>query len=191
MGMGNLLKEFLIDPFTTGAIAPSSDLLGKEMVNGLALASSGAVLEYGSGAGALTPFVLEGISPACRFLAIEVNPRFAQDFRGKFPKVELHNGSVAEARKICDEHNIQMADCIISGLPWAAFAEDMQKLFLDEMMRVLKPGGQFATFIYVPALFPPAGKRFVNTLPKYFEDVSRSSIVWGNLPPAIVLRCRR
>jgi phospholipid N-methyltransferase len=82
-------------------------------------------------------------------------------------------------------------DCIVSGLPWASFPESRQVEFLDEMMRVLKPGGQFVTFAYVHGLFLPPGRRFSRILPKYFSSISKSPVIWKNIPPAFVYRCTR
>jgi phospholipid N-methyltransferase len=98
---------------------------------------------------------------------------------------------VANVRAICDRARISSVDCIVSGLPWATFSHSMQIEFLDEMMRVLKPGGRFATFGYVHGLALPPAKWFANLLPKYFSRISKSRIVWLNLPPAFVYRCRR
>jgi ubiquinone/menaquinone biosynthesis C-methylase UbiE len=67
----------------------------------------------------------------------------------------------------------------------------MQEKFLTEMMRVLKPGGRFATFSYVHAVALPPARRFARLLPAYFRSISKSPVVWFNLPPAFVYRCRR
>jgi phospholipid N-methyltransferase len=84
-----------------------------------------------------------------------------------------------------------MADAIVSGLPWAAFAPEMQQRVLDEMMRVLRPGGRFVTFAYLQGLLLAGGQNFARVLPKYFSEVQRSRIIWNNLPPAFVYRCKR
>src|SRR5215471_14642471 len=95
------LQEFVLNPGATGAIAPSSSSLAREMVRGLDLETATAVLEYGPGTGAFTQHILENIPGACKFVAIELNPRFVEQFRARFPRVTLYNGSVAEARQAC------------------------------------------------------------------------------------------
>ena len=191
MGFIHFLQEFVLSPTATGAIAPSSPALAKEMVEGLELERATAVLEYGPGTGAFTSQVLQRISGSCRFVAIELNPRFAQQFRTQFPGVTLHEGSVAEARKICDRYGIDMVDAIVSGLPWAHFGANLQQTLMSEMMRVLRPGGRFVTFGYLQGLLLPAGQNYAKVLPTYFSEVQRSRVVWNNLPPAFVYRCRR
>jgi phosphatidylethanolamine/phosphatidyl-N-methylethanolamine N-methyltransferase len=161
------------------------------MVGDIGLAEADAVLEYGPGTGVFTDYILRETRPGVKFAAIELNPRFAEIFKQRYPQVRLFEESVANVRAICDRAQISSVDCIISGLPWATFSHSMQIEFLDEMMRVLKPGGRFATFGYVHALGLPPAKSFANLLPKYFRSVSKSRIVWLNLPPAFVYRCRR
>jgi phospholipid N-methyltransferase len=174
-----------------GAIAPSSRRLARAIVDDLGLGAAGAVLEYGPGTGAFTEFILRRLKPEARFAAIELNPEFASIFKARYPGVPLFQDSVANARSICDGAGIRSVDCIVSGLPWAAFSQSMQVEYLDEMMRVLKPGGRFVTFAYVHGLALPPAKRFATLLPNYFESVLKSSVVWLNLPPAFVYRCRR
>jgi phosphatidylethanolamine/phosphatidyl-N-methylethanolamine N-methyltransferase len=187
----SFLKEFVTRPATTGAIAPSSEFLARTMVEDLGLESAGAVLEYGPGTGAFTKFILRELKSGARFAAIELNPHFARMFRARFPHVALFEDSVVNARSICDKAGMQSVDCIVSGLPWATFSSPFQQQCLDEMMRVLKPGGRFVTFGYVHALPLPPARRFATVLPKYFSRITRSPIVWLNLPPAFVYRCQR
>jgi len=185
------LREFLAQPMATGAIVPSSEVLGRAVVRNLDLSNAKAVVEYGPGTGAFTTYVLQALDHDADFLAIEINPRLAEMFRIQHPGVRLFQDSVANARAICTKAGIDQVDCIVSGLPWASFPESRQVEFLDEMMRVLKPGGQFVTFAYVHGLFLPPGRRFSKILPKYFSSISKSPVIWKNIPPAFVYRCIR
>jgi len=187
----NFLLQFLRHPSQTGAVLPSSGYLAAAMVDWLDLGAARSVLEYGPGTGPFTPHILQRVRKDCRFLAIERNGALAQEFRSRLPQVELIQDSVENVRAICDNAGISSVDCIVCGLPWAAFPEDLQKRVLDSMMTVLRPGGQFVTFAYLHGLPLPAGRRFANRLPKYFGEVGRSRTVWMNLPPALVYRCRR
>jgi phospholipid N-methyltransferase len=185
------LREFLAQPMATGAIVPSSDALGQAIVRNLDLSHAKAVVEYGPGTGAFTTYVLQSLDPDARLIAIEINPRLAEMFRKQHPDIQIFQDSVANARAICDSAGIGQVDCIVSGLPWASFQESMQVEFLDEMMRVLRPGGQFVTFAYVHGLLLPPGRRFSRILPRYFSSISKSPVVWNNFPPAFVYRCTR
>jgi phospholipid N-methyltransferase len=134
---------------------------------------------------------MRDLKPGAKFAAIELNPNLAEMFRTRFPKAALFQDSVANVRTICDRAGMQSVDCIVSGLPWAVFPESMQIKFLDEMMRVLKPGGHFVTFAYLHGLALTRARKFSTLLPNYFTNVSKSPVVWLNVPPAFVYRCRR
>jgi phospholipid N-methyltransferase len=175
----------------TGAIVPSSDALGKAIVRNLDLSHAKAVVEYGPGTGAFTTYVLQSLDSDARLIAIEINPRLAEMFRKQHPDIQIFQDSVANAREICSSAGIDQVDCIVSGLPWASFPQSKQVEFLDEMMRVLRPGGQFVTFAYVHGLMLPPGRRFSRILPKYFSSISKSPVVWNNFPPAFVYSCTR
>ena len=191
MDAQQFFRQFLLNPASTGAVLPSSAFLAREIVDELDLQHAQNVLEYGPGTGAFTEHIRTRMRPASKLVAIEVNPRLAGVFRLRHPGVPLVQDSVANVRTICDRAGMNVVDCIVSGLPWAAFPVSTQTTLLDEMMRVLKPGGRFATFAYIPGLALPAGKRFAELLPKYFGSVSKSRVVWMNFPPALVYRCRR
>ncbi len=187
----NFLREFLRHPGQTGAVLPSSEYLAEAMVEWLDLGTARAVLEYGPGTGPFTPHVVKRLRADCRFLAIERNASLAGEFKSRLPNVQLVQDSVENVRAICDRAGIDSVDCIVCGLPWAAFPDDLQKRLLDAMATVLRPGGQFVTFAYLHGLPLPAGRRFAKRLPEYFREVGRSRTVWMNVPPALVYRCRR
>ena len=161
------------------------------MVEGAGLPQARAVLEYGPGTGAFTEMIRQNLKPDARFAAIELNSRFADLFQQRFPDVILVRESVSNVREICDGLGIANVDSILSGLPWATFSTQLQTECMDAMMKVLGPGGRFATFCYVHSQLLPAARQFANLLPKYFKTVSASPIVWLNMPPAFVYRCRR
>jgi phosphatidylethanolamine/phosphatidyl-N-methylethanolamine N-methyltransferase len=184
-------REFIASPTVIGAIAPSSDHLARALLDGLDLKNAQAVLEYGPGTGSVTEHIRRGIATHTRLAAIEVNPRMAALFKQRHPDVPLFEDTVENARMICDYAAMDSVDCIVSGLPWSTFSEPLQVKVLDEMMRVLRPGGRFVTFAYIHGLALPPAKRFANLLQKYFQNVSKSPVVWRNVPPALVYRCRR
>ncbi len=185
------LNEFLSHPMTTGAIAPSSTYLAKAITGWVDFPNARFVLEYGPGTGVFTDYIASRLSPGARFAAIEINSRMAEMFRRRHPGLILIEDSVANVSRICGELNFKRVDCIICGLPWASFPASFQVQCLDQMMTVLRPGGQFVTFAYLQGLLLPPGRRFARLLPRYFSHVSRSRTVWLNLPPAFVYQCRR
>jgi len=185
------LQQFLRSPTVTGAIAPSSSYLAERVVEWIDWDQTKALLEWGPGTGSFTELILSRKPAACRYLAIELNPEMCAALRRRFPRIEIRQESVAEVARICEQECIEQVDCVVCGLPWAAFSDALQTEFMDALRCVLRPGGQFTTFAYLHGLTLPAGQRFRAKLGQYFSQVAYSRTVWRNLPPAFVYRCRR
>jgi phospholipid N-methyltransferase len=161
------------------------------MVEGLLLPTDRVIVEFGPGTGAFTREILARKSAAAILIAVEINPDFANILRRRFPEVRLFQESVESLPAILQSQGIEAVDCIISGLPWAVFSDELQDRLLDVTCSALMPGGRFATFAYVQGLLLPAARRFATKLRQRFSQVSQSPVVWWNLPPAVVYRCRR
>lgn len=189
--MMRFLSTFLRHPIATGAVAPSSHHLASEMVNWVNWNDVRVCVEFGPGTGAFTPSILAAMQPGTRFLTVELNESFAAIMARKFPDVETLCRSAAEIDEICDQRGIGQIDCILCGLPWAAFSADLQRCLMNAVLSRLSNRGHFATFAYLQGTLLPAGIRFSRLLRRSFPEVRRSPTVWRNLPPAFVYRCRK
>ena len=187
----SFLREFIISPRTVGAIAPSSRLLCRKMVQAADLRAARAVAEFGPGTGACTDEILPALPAGCRFFAVELSPRMTETWKQRHPGVTIYNDSVKNIAPICRREGVESLDVIFSGLPWASFGESLQRELLAATISVLRPGGTFVTFGYRVGTLLPAGRRLARILPEYFSKVERTRHVWRNLPPAFVLRCTR
>lgn len=183
--------KFVTRPSMIGAVIPSSPALCRQIVGSASLSGARGVVEYGPGTGVVTELLLDAVPAGCRLFAIEVDPTLAQGLRSRFPKLRVYRDSVGNVGELCCREGLEEVDCVVSGLPWASFTEQQQSEFLDATMKVLRPGGQFLTFAYVHGTWLPPGRRFRQKLSRYFSEVSRSRIVWPNVPPAYVYVCRR
>lgn len=186
-----LLKQFLRNPAQVGAIAPSGAALCRELVTWLELDKVSAVAELGPGTGVVTQEILRQLNPDARFFAVELDEAICREFAAVLPQVKLFNANACELAGICAGENIRQLDAVVSGLPWAAFPETLQRSILEAVIRSLGEGGKFSTFAYLQGLVLPAGYRFRKLLEEYFAQVELSHVVWNNLPPAIVYRCTK
>jgi len=184
------LRTFISQPVKVGAIAPSSRGLADLMVKSIDWHGAHAVVEYGPGTGVFTERINECLAPGSKFFAIEQSAELAERTRVRCPGTTVYQDSVANVESLCRQEGIDQVDAILCGLPWAAFPDSLQRECFDAMLRVLKPGGQFATFAYWQGVVLPAGRRFSKLLRSTFKEVKRSPTVWRNLPPAFVYRCR-
>jgi phospholipid N-methyltransferase len=149
------------------------------------------VIEYGPGSGAFTERIVSMARPGTVVVAIELHADFVVRLQRRFPGVHVYQDSVLNVSDVCEREGIREVDAVVSGLPWALFSEAEQRRYLEAMLTVLKPAGQFVTFAYLQGLLLQAGRRFHNTLRQMFADVTSSPTVWLNIPPAFVYRCRR
>jgi len=186
-----ILGEFLKNPKHIGAIAPSSRALSRMIVSDIDIESASVILEYGPGTGVFTRQILRAKNPDAVFAAIERNELLAAKFRREFPGVPLYEDSAENAPGIIRHLGADKVDCVISGLPWAAFDDGLQDRLIEATLEVLREGGTFVTFAYLQGLLLRSGKRFAEKLKANFSRVTRSGVVWWNLPPAFVYRCQR
>lgn len=188
-GQLQFMRRFLRKPGRVGAVAPSSSRLGEMVADWAGIEKADVVVEYGPGTGAMTPCILERLRPGATFIALELDPVLFGEFRRRFPNVNAYCDSVANVGTHLRTHSVEQADCIISGLPWASFDTCYQQELLDSTLRVLAEGGRFSTFAYLMGLLLPAAHAFRRTLGECFSTVTRSPVVWRNLPPAFVYQC--
>lgn len=185
------LIEFFRNRINTGAIAPSSIDLAKLITDVADLENKSCVVELGSGSGVFTERILQKISSDCIFFSIEINAKFVKMTKARCPNAPVHHDSAENIKKYIIKYKRKKCDCIISGLPWAAFEKDLQKRLLDVIYDTLERGGVFLTFAYISGLVLPGGNNFKKLLRRKFKVVKKTRIVWLNLPPAFVYYCKK
>ena len=186
-----IFREFLKYPNKVGAVAPSSRYLANAMLDELDWENLTNVVEYGPGTGAISKHLLQRVGSHQRFFAVELNDQFIPVLNRKLPELQVFNESVGDIRSICDREQVEWVDAIISGLPWTAFPEALQKELMDATLSVLPEGGQFVTFAYVHGLRLSNARRFRKGLQEAFSQVQISPVIWRNIPPAIFYSCRK
>jgi len=178
------LKQFLAVPRDIGAIAPSSQRLADVVTETANVREANVVVEFGAGTGVVTEVIARKLRDGSHFLALEINPHFVEILRHQCPNVKVIHDSAANTKKHLAEAGLEHCDCIVSGLPWTSFGNDLQDELLDAVLEVLEPGGRFVTFTYIESPWLAGGKRFRQKLHERFSDVGRTPVIWWNLPPA-------
>ncbi|MEU9337210.1 methyltransferase domain-containing protein [Streptomyces sp. NPDC048290] len=182
----SITSEFLRRPLTTGAVAASSRRLALAMTAGIGLEQARLVIELGPGTGVFTDAILARLAPGARLVAVELNPVLAAGLAATRddPRLTVVQGS-AEDLSAADG---EMADVVVSGLPWTVMPKERRGHILDAVTGALAPGGRFTTFAYVHAAWTPPARHFTAELRDRFDRLERSEVVWANLPPAFVHR---
>ncbi|MGV9380446.1 class I SAM-dependent methyltransferase [Nonomuraea sp. NPDC003707] len=183
--------EFVRDPLTVGAVAPSSPALARVATAAVPGTGSPVVVELGPGTGSFTEAIQRRLAGRGRHIAVEVNPRFAQQLAALYPAVDVVRADATDLVTELAQRGLHQADVVVSGLPWAAFTEDHQRDVLSAVVESLSPHGAFTTFAYVHARWAPPARRLLRSMQSRFEEVVISRTVWANLPPALVYYCRR
>lgn len=190
-GLAKFFVEFLCHPRDVGAVAPSSEALALRTVRSIDWTNVKTIVEFGPGTGAITQVILDNKPPDACLLAIEQNPRFVEILERRFPSLTVFHNSVSNVQQVCESQGLTEIDAVISGLPWSSFTDEQQTEYLEALLSVLRPGGQFATYAYISGLLLPSAHRFRSKLREYFREVRCSRIVWLNVPPAFVYHCSK
>ncbi|OGV52182.1 MAG: hypothetical protein A2X49_05920 [Lentisphaerae bacterium GWF2_52_8] len=189
--MTTVLKQFITNPRTTGALWASSSHLSRTMTLNIGIESAKVVVELGPGTGAITEHILPAISPNTCFFAVELNKEMLKVFENRFPETPIYHDSASNLPSLLDKKGVPAADVVISGLPWAAFPSGLQDEILDAILASLAKKGFFTTFAYLQGLLLPSAQKFSKKLKRHFSRVEKSPVVWRNIPPAFVYRCQK
>jgi len=180
----SFIKQYITKPRTVGAVLPSSKYLAEEMTSNIDFDKAKCIVEYGPGTGVFTDNIVEQKNPDTTVLLFENNLEFYNLLKDKYSDVaNIHiiNDSAEHVSKYLQHHDINFADYIISGLPFASLPQDVSAKILLQTKKCLKPGGSFITFQYTLLK-----KDFIE---QYFSEIDVKREV-RNVPPAYVFCCR-
>ncbi|MDL2264164.1 methyltransferase domain-containing protein [Synergistaceae bacterium OttesenSCG-928-I11] len=172
------IRELFRDPRDIGSVCPSSHFLADTMASAISptLIRSGRFVELGAGTGPVTEALLKhGVQPE-RLYVVEKSEALAKCLSERFPRVNvLCCGADDIAGRIGDGPPVK---AVVSSLPFRSLPENISRLIMSELERVLAPGGLYIQFTYALIGEMP----FV---PAHFRKL-RSKIVLRNVPPAKV-----
>lgn len=182
------LEGFLREPLTVGALWPSSAALAEVVVKSCEFEPSDTVVELGAGTGAFTQGLLARLGPQGQLLAFDVNEVSVRLLRERFPSCRAIHDSAENLNRHLEG---RQARCIVSGLAWGNMLPAAQDRIMQAIVDGLAPGGQFVAFAYIHARYYPTTLRFRRLMFDRFARVETTPVIWRNLPPAYVYRCRR
>jgi len=174
------LREWLVNPQRTGAVAPSSPMLGAAMARWLPRNPNSFVLELGPGTGAVTDALLKYGLREDRLIGIEKNATLAKILRKRFLDAHIITGDAWDLDKLLAElpQAIESVGAVISSLPFLNFPPEQADSLARKIRAILEPRGRWVQYSY-----------------QIIKDRSRggndfklvaSKVVWFNLPPARV-----
>lgn len=175
------LNKFLQSPQRVGSITPSSRFLAKAMIKPIDWQTTNTIVELGAGTGTFTRLIQEKKRKDCQVLVFEQDQEMREQLQLKYP----FSHYCAEAKDIystIQKLGFKEIDCVISGLPFANFSDELRVQIMDDIVRSLKPGGLFIAFQY--------SLQMKKSLMLLFKETT-ISFVPINLPPAFVYYCKK
>jgi len=175
------LYKFIRKPKEIGSVVPSSSFLTRKMLANLPWNHIETLVELGAGTGVFTEFITENKKESCQIFVVEHDYDMRKNLKDKYPA--FHYGAKAEKLDwLLQRHDLSQVDCIVSGLPFAAFSEFLREKIILEVSQALKPGGIFVAFQY--------SLQMRKTLKRHFSEVI-IGFAPLNIPPAFVYYCRK
>ncbi|WNS43114.1 methyltransferase domain-containing protein [Paenibacillus sp. MMS20-IR301] len=175
------LRGFLRDPLRVGSILPSSPALAETLVRCIPWAEIHSVAELGAGTGTITRLIDLHRADSSQVFLFERNKTMRTYLKERFPAFMFHSNASYLLKKLNDE-GVSQLDCILCGLPFFNFSDEMRERLLHQIVQALKPGGYFVAY------------RFSLQMKKHFAarfTIERVEFVGRNFPPAYVYVCRK
>lgn len=176
-----------MQPHSVGSIWPSSQYLGRAMLEHIPFQPGDVVVEYGPGTGVFTHLLRPYLAQGVHYLGIEYDKHLCKALHRRFPEMLFHHGSAEEVEHLLKHYHLGQARLIISGLPFANMPNSLQERILTATEQVLRPDGIFRTFTYLCSGMNPRGRHFQKRASFHFQQALSSRIVFRNVPPARVL----
>lgn len=131
-------------------------------------------IEYGPGVGTFTTRILDCLAPDARLIAIDTNPRFVDFLKGTITDPRLE---VVDVERIVAASGLRHADYVISGLPFTALPPEVAEGIVDATYKVLRGGGAFMTYQFLPTAHDLTAARF---------DRTDKGLALLNIPPFVL-----
>ena len=206
-GFVSFISQVFKNYHHTGAVMPSSPVLGKAMTKSLrAAVGPKRLLEVGPGTGPFTKFMLEALRQGDELHIVEINPAFAlrldrvllEPFRVKHPNivVKLYCQPI-ESAPLDGKF-----DYVVCGLPFNNFPPHVVRSIFRRLLELLNPGGELAYFEYAGvrvmkgSVVGEEGRRKLKRIGLVNKALrrrhrGRRELVLGNMPPAVAVRLKR
>ncbi|WP_425465036.1 class I SAM-dependent methyltransferase [Paenibacillus sinopodophylli] len=175
------LRKFIQNPKQIGSIIPSSRFLARKMIQAVSWREVHAIAELGSGTGAITRFIQPQIDNASKVFLFELDDIMRRNLKESYPQFICHSNA-CNMNSIMNQHGIDQLDCIISGLPFFTFENEVRETLLHQITNALKPGGYLVAFQYSLQMKKHLLDHFV---------IEKIDLVPFNIPPAFVYVCRK
>jgi phosphatidylethanolamine/phosphatidyl-N-methylethanolamine N-methyltransferase len=179
------LRRFLDDPKRTGAVAPSSPFLAREMARAVDPQTPGLIVELGPGTGPVTKALIARGVRRENLLLVEFDPFFCKLLAERFARTRVVRADAFALRAALGGRLTQPVAAVVSSLPLLNEPPERRLRLLDEAFELMGLDGLFVQFTY--GLRSPIPREACAG--KYLARCGAP--VLRNLPPASVWTYRR
>jgi phospholipid N-methyltransferase len=172
--------QFLKNPRSIGAVAPSGKFLARKMMEPIDFERAKCIVEFGPGTGAFTREIMKRKGKDTKLILIEQNQIFCNRLKERYKNqrgVYAVCDSAENVNKYLNDYAIGKVDYIISGLPFTSLPIAVTENIFSVTRKAIGEKGSFITFQY--SLLK---KKFFE---KYFV-ISDYQMEIRNFPPAFV-----
>jgi len=181
------LQAFLKNPLKVGALAPSSDELAAEMLDGIRPDNDNIVLELGVGTGALTKHLKQLIPTRNSYLGIELDCDLVRSLNRRYPDMNIVCGNATESYKIHAESGLGKVRYMACCLPFVSLPKEVSDEILTEITKFMDEGCELRIFQYAHGYHLPPARKLREYLRDRYGKSRRSQLVLKNFPPAYSL----
>ena len=166
-----------------GSLIPSSRFLVDRVLGQVDWQRARTIVEYGPGVGTLTGEILRRLRPDATLVAIETNGDFVRYLQRTVGdrRLQVVEGSAAEAHTVLAARGLGHADYVISGIPYSTMPAQVRDQILRTTHDVLHPDGAFLVYQFTRAVLPYLRNTFA-LVDQRFEP--------RNIMPARLFFCR-
>ncbi|WP_374706614.1 class I SAM-dependent methyltransferase [Paenibacillus sp. J2TS4] len=175
------LYKFSRAPKQIGSITPSSMFLAKKMLEQVNWKRVEHIAELGAGTGAITKYIDAVNLQHANVMLFEMDALLRDQLTRRFPAYTCY-ADACNLQEALENERIEHLDCILSGLPFFNFPQQLRDQLMEQIVTSLKPGGLFIAFQY--------SQQMKKQLSGLFEMEHVHYVPW-NIPPAFVYVCRR
>lgn len=166
----------------TGTLFPSSSYAAETIVQSIPTEAR-SVVEYGSGSGVLTEYILQSGSTDRKVVGIEIVEEFVEELACiQDERFILVHDDVLEASRGLRELFPEGVDAIVAGIPFSFLKPDQRELLVARTHAALRSGGTFVLYQNSPFM--------MKTLRRHFKTVALS-VEFRNLPPYFIMVARK
>lgn len=183
MSTFSFLREGMKNLGTTGTITRSSPALCKAAIDRIDFNRARVIIELGAGDGVITKHILEKLHPDGIVIAFEVAKGLCDDMRAlNDPRLIVAEDSAEKIPEYLHQAGVEMADYIVSALPFAVIPPEIGQRIVTAAHRYLRPGGTYSQIHYS-----------LKTRDYYRQAFGNVETRWIplNLPPAFVLYSKK